>query len=139
MLAELLARIDELGGAEVGPVVPFRLFFEGNGDEGSFAPNLVPHPSMDNVYETLTSIESRPEVSAIVVQIDEVLEPPEWPFAPVIYVITSADAETVHEWAKSIEPDPVFDDGAYGWLGGPAPPGAPSVPAGQRPVVLLWD
>ena len=145
MLTDLLTRIDELGGAEAGPVVPFRLFFEGNDDEGSFAPNVVPHPGMDHVYDVLSNIEARPEVSAILVQIDEAMEPPEWPFAPIVYVVTTADAATVHQWAKSIEPDPPFDGGPYGWLSEEgwgseeAPPGAPSIPSGHRPVVLHWD
>ena len=140
MLADLLVRIEELGGDEVSPVVPIRLFFEGNDDEASFAPNLVPHPGMPNVYRVLSDIESRPEVSAVVVQIDEVMEPPEWPFASVVYVITSADAAVVNEWAAAIEPDPPApgDDDST-WLHGSVPPGAPHVPARHRPVVLLWD
>jgi hypothetical protein len=44
-------------------------------------------------------------VSAVVVQIDEVLELPGWPYASSVYIITSADAADVHEWAASLEPD----------------------------------
>ncbi len=95
---------------------------------------------MPNVYRVLSDIESRPEVSAVVVQIDEVLEPPEWPFASVVYVITTADAAVVNEWAAAIEPDPPAPgDDDYAWLHGSVPPGAPHVPERHRPVVLLWD
>jgi hypothetical protein len=77
----------------------------------------------------------------VAVQIDEVLDPPEWPYASSVYVITSADAADVHAWTASIEPDEPSDDAReqYGWRGGTPPPGAPEVPAGHRPVVLFWD
>lgn len=94
----------------------------------------------------LHAIEQRPDVSAVVVQIDEVLDPPEWPYASLVYVVTEADAKDVHEWAASIEPDepsPELSD-HYGW-GAYAgrnrdtpPPGAPAVPTGYRPVILSW-
>ena len=83
----------------------------------------------------------------MVVQIDEVLPAPEWPYVSAVYVITSATAEQVHEWASSIEPDEpgATDSENYGWLeyGGrdrsTPPSGAPAVPAGYRPVILFWD
>jgi hypothetical protein len=85
-------------------------------------------------------------VSAVSVQIDEVLEPPEWPYASSVYVITSADAADVHEWVVPIQPDQMSTDAAdnYGW-GEHAgrdratpPPGARAIPSGYRPVVLFW-
>ena len=144
MLRDLLTRIDELGGGEGSPVVPLDLFFEGNDDEASFAPNLDPHPGIETVRGVLQAIEQRRDVSAVLVQIDEVLEPPEWPYASRVYVVTSAPAAEVHRWAAALEPDEVSpderendgwgDDGSAG-----APPGAPDVPEGHRPVVLFWD
>ena len=75
------------------------------------------------------------------------LPEPEWPFASSVYVITSAPADRVHEWAAAIEPDepPEDDADTYGWLAygererDMPPPGAPHVPEGHRPVVLFWD
>jgi hypothetical protein len=147
MLEQLLARIEELGGEDAYPVVPLDLFFEGNDDPASFAPNLDPHPGLERIRAVLRSIERRPGVSAVVVQIAEVLEPPEWPYAPAVYVITSADAAQVHQWAASLEPDELSPDPSdnYGWIEytgrsrDTAPPGAPSVPADHRPVILFWD
>ena len=146
MLQQLLARIDELGGEDAYPVVPLDLFFESNDDPASFAPNLDPHPGIENIHRVLRSIEERPDVSAVVVQIAEVLDPPDWPYASSVYVITSADAADVHEWATSLEPDEFFPDAPdYGWgeYAGRSretpPPGAPPVPAGHRPVILFWD
>jgi hypothetical protein len=147
MLEHVLARIDELGGQDAYPVLPLALFFDGNDDPASFAPNLDPHPGIATIHEVLRSIEQRADVSAVVVQIDEVLDPPEWPFASSVYVITSSDAAEVHSWAAPIEPDELSPDphDNYGWGAytnrDPAtpPPGAPAVPEGYRPVVLFWD
>jgi hypothetical protein len=147
MLEQLLARIDELGGENAYPVVPLDLFFEGNDDPASFAPNLLPHPGIERIHAVLRSIEGRPDVSAVFVQIAEVLDPPDWPYASAVYVITSADAADVHQWTASIEPDELSPDPSdhYGWMDyagrsrDDAPPGAPSVPADQRPVILFWD
>jgi hypothetical protein len=144
---QLIARINELGGQDAYPVVPLDAFFAENHDEASFAPNLDPHPSIAKIAGVLHAIEQRPDVSAVVVQIDEVLDPPEWPYASLVYVVTDADAKDVHEWAASIEPDelsPGMSDN-YGWgqYAGrnrdTPPPGAPEVPPGYRPVVLSWD
>ena len=86
-------------------------------------------------------------MSAVVVQIDEVLDELEWPYASSVYVVTSADAAEVQEWVASLEPDELFPDARdnYGWgdYAGrsreTAPPGAPSIPIGHRPVILFWD
>jgi hypothetical protein len=108
VLQQLLAHIDELGGEGAYPVVPLEMFFEGNDDAASFAPNVEPHPGIARIYAVLRSIQDRPDVSAVVVQISEVLEPPDWPYASAAYVTTSADAADVHEWAASLEPDEFF-------------------------------
>jgi hypothetical protein len=145
-LRRLLDQIGQLGGQEAYPVVPLELFFSGNDDVASFAPNLEPHPGIAKIYSVLRSIQDRDDVSEVLVQIDEVLDPPEWPYASSVYVITSASAQDVHEWAASIQPDELAaDDEAYGWLTyagrdrSTPPPGAPAVPPGYRPVILFWD
>jgi hypothetical protein len=144
MLEDLISRIDELGGEDAYPVVPLDLFFAGNDDPASFAPNLEPHPGIARIYDVLRSIEQRPDVSAVVVQIAEVLDPPEWPYASSAYVITSSDAAEVHRLAAPIEPDELSEDN-LGWGeyanrdSSTPPPGAPDVPSGYRPVILFWD
>lgn len=147
MVEELHARIGELGGQAAHPVVPLDLFFEENEDPASFAPNLDPHPGIARIYAVLREIAQRPEVSAVVVQIDEVLDPLEWPYASAVYVITSREAAEVHRWAAAIAPDAVSPDSEdnYGWLPyadrdrSSPPPGAPEIPDGYRPVILFWD
>jgi hypothetical protein len=146
-IQDLHARIAELGGQAAYPVVPLDLYFEGNEDPASFAPNLDPHPGIPRIYAVLAGIAQRTDVSAVVVQIDEVLDPPAWPYAAAVYVITSSDAAEVHHWAASIEPDELSPDSEenYGWLGyadrdrATPPPGAPEVPERYRPVTLFWD
>lgn len=139
-MERLLARIDELGGQDVYPVVPVALFFEGNEDAASIAPNLDPHPGIRTFERVLTEVRERPEVAAVVLQIDEVVEG-EWPYAQAAYVITTASAEEVHRWAAELQPDEQVEDedDIPPWLGRPTPPGAPEVPAGHRVVTLFWD
>jgi hypothetical protein len=143
----LIEWIEALGGEDAYPVVPLDLFFADNDDDASFAPNLEAHPGSGRIYSVLRSIRERDDVEDVVVQIDEVLPAPDWPYASAVYVITSAAAEQVHEWASSIEPDELgaTDSENYGWLeygdrdrSTPAP-GAPEVPDGYRPVILFWD
>ena len=129
-LSRLLARIDELGGDDAYPVIPVDLFFEGNGDEASIGPNLEPHPGIGTFHGVLSDIRSRPEVADVAVQISEVMEDDEWPFAEAAYVITTAAPEEVHRWASDLLPDPPEDGSA--WLYGDPPPGTLK---GSDPVV----
>jgi hypothetical protein len=138
-LVELRRRIDGLGGADARPVVPLEAFFEGNDDLASIGPNLDPHPGVSTFYRVLREIRSRAEVADVLVQIDEVLGGDEWPFVPIVYVITTASPEAVHGWAGELQPDDYVPAGDDGWVGGVAPPGAPEVAPGFRVVGLFWD
>ena len=120
-IQDLHARIAELGGQTAYPVVPLDLYFEGNEDPASFAPNLDPHPGIRRIYAVLAGMAKRTDVSS--------------------------DAAEVHRSAGSIEPDEPSPDSEenYGWLGyadrdrATPPPGAPEVPERYRPVTLFWD
>jgi hypothetical protein len=136
-LERLLARIDALGGDEAYPVVPLDLFFEGNGDEASIGPNLDPHPGIPAFRRVLEDIRSRPEVADVVLQVSEVMSDDEWPFVDAAYVVTTAPAQEVHDWAGELEPDPPDPDA--GWIYGNPPPGAPPVPDGHSVIALRWD
>jgi hypothetical protein len=138
-MERLLTRIEQLGGEDSYPVVPLELFFEGNEDTASIGPNLDPHPSVRTFERVLVEIRGRLDVSDVVLQIDEVFAPDEWPFVSAAYVITSASPEDVHRWAAELQPDDHADDEVGPWLGRAAPPGAPDVPEGQRVVTLFWD
>jgi hypothetical protein len=138
-LAELLARIDELGGEEAYPVVPLELFFDGNDDPASIGPNLEPHPGMETFARILRAIRDRDEVSDVVLQVSEVLGEDEWPFVDAAYVLTSASPQQVHDWARELEPDEYVEDVPQAWPQGDPPPGAPPVPPGHQVVTLFWD
>jgi hypothetical protein len=135
-LAAVQRRIQELGGDEAYPVLPFELFFEGNHDEASIAPNLVPHPGMDTFRCVLREIAERAEVSEVVVQISEVTFEDEWPYADSVLAVTTASAKDVRGWAEPLRPD---ETGVVTWAAEETPPGAPPVPDGHRVVVLFWD
>jgi hypothetical protein len=137
-LAALQQRIEDLGGDDARPVVPVDLFLEGNHDVGSIAPNLDPHPGMDTFRCVLGRIAARPDVAHVVAGIDEVTFEDEWPYADRVYVITTATAREVHDWATELQPDPYDESVPDDWLDG-EPPGAPAVPARHRIVVLYWD
>lgn len=138
-LERLKSKIDELGGGDAYPVVPLELFFEGNEDTASIAPNLDPHPGVQTFDRVLREIRERPEVSDVVLQVSEVMEgDDEWPFVEAAYVVTKASDEEVGEWASELQPDPPAEDGLT-WLYGSPPPGAAPVPEGYHVVTLYWD
>jgi hypothetical protein len=142
-LERLNGRIEQLGGQDAYPVVSLDLFFDGNNDPGSIAPNLDPHPGVETFERVLREIRDREDVSDVVVQIDEVI-PGEWPYVNAVYVVTTARPEAVYEWAAELRPDEYVgeDDEIEPWHmrpGGGKPPGAPSVPQGHRVVTLFWD
>jgi len=134
-LDDLLAAVERLGGETAKPVVAIELFLDGNEDEASIAPNLRRHPGMERFRDVLGEMTLRGEVSAVLAQIDEVLDPPDWPYVPAVYVITTAPPHQVARWAGELDPEPDlleqpwFDD----------PPGLPPVPHGHALVGLWWD
>lgn len=135
MLADLLAAIERLGGEATKPVVPIELFLDGNEDEASIAPNVRRHPGMERFRDVLGELLLRGEVADVVAQIDEVLDPPEWPYVPAIYVITSAPPHQVARWTGELEPE----DELLGEPCFPDPPGLPVIPAGHALVGVWWS
>ena len=139
MLPDLRAEIDRQGGYETGdgpePVVSLELFFEGNDDLGSIGCNLVDHPGIPEFFAVLRDLRDRVEVHDVLVGISEVLGPDEWPFADHVYVVTSASARQVENWAARLRPDEPGSD----WWNGVPPAREISLPAGMRLVTLWWD
>lgn len=139
-LETLRELIRSQGGVEdptiPAPVVSVEEFFDGNDDLGSIGCNLFEdHPGMKRFYEVLKSVEARPEVQAVVVEIYEIMEGDgEWPFSERVYVLTSAGAADVEAWTTELEPSEVEE----GWVGG-RPARAPEVSEGHRVWALWWD
>jgi hypothetical protein len=117
------------------PVVPLEAFFDDNDDLGSIGCNLPEHPGVHRFHEILAAIRARPDVQDVLVGIYEVVDDEaSWPFAETVYVLTTAGACAVQEWAGELQPDEVTDGFAYGH-----PPGAPVLLPGMNPVRLWWD
>lgn len=83
------------------PLVPLKLFFDGNSDEGSIAANRDEHFTLTQVRDWLFSLQERSDVRDILLMlIEEPDEFIEWPYAENIIVVTSATEEVVREWAE---------------------------------------
>ncbi|MCE7007599.1 hypothetical protein LWC34_32965 [Kibdelosporangium philippinense] len=128
MLADLLAEIaSQEGTAE--PVVPLELFFDGNDDPASIGCNLSPHPGVSRFASVLGSIRSQSSVHDVLVGIEEVMGPDEWPFSWHVYVVTTASAAEVAAWAAELRPETP----STGW------DAAIEVPSDHHVVTLWWD
>jgi hypothetical protein len=135
--AELLARIEALGGQDAMPMVPLEAFFAGNADTASIAPNVEPHPGVRTIWTALEALRGRPDVADVVMHISEILEEPEWPYANEAYVLTTADAEDLEPTVAGLGCE-VFvldlDDLPNGLAAG-----TPPLPPGHHVVVVFWD
>jgi hypothetical protein len=135
----LLAHVNAMSAAAPGrPVVPAAHFFDGNGDNGSIAANLLEHPGVRRFAEVASMIEARRDVQAVLVEITDLMADDEdsWPYSDTLYVIATAPPATIREWFAELEPDEVetgFADGSE------RPPGAPSLAPGMTPVRVWWD
>jgi hypothetical protein len=116
------------------PVVPLDLFFEENTDESSIACNLPDHPGLPFFYETLKAIKSRPDVQDVLVEIYEMQEAGDWPFAERVYILTRGTRSDVFDWTRELQPDEVDD----GWFFA-KPEAAPEVKTGYNVVSIWWD
>jgi hypothetical protein len=116
------------------PLLTLEAFFEGNDIDGSICCNLEPCPSPKEVFEALKTIRSKTEVADILVQITA-FDDPDWPFSDTVWVITSADSETVRSWLpKSIEPNECWE----GWVESQTYEEY-KLPAGMNPIACWWD
>jgi hypothetical protein len=125
------------------PIVPFELFFEGNDEEDSIAPNQAGYgrPSLAAMYATLKEIADRPDVQAVLVSMHEDtlhwLERGEtygWPEAEYVHILTSASQEEVERWVEEFDSDGVTADWAYS-----THPAAPLPQRGYRAYTVSWD
>ena len=81
------------------PLVTLEEFFEENDDFGSIGYNFYPdQPAPSDFYEIFKSINSKPEVFDIRVQVNDQIEPEDWPSTDTIWIFTSADVDEVDTW-----------------------------------------
>lgn len=132
---------------EPPPVVPFELFFEGNEDDGSLAPNLDPHPGISALYARFKELKARDDVRDIWVNIYDMdmLLDGAWPRAENVHVLTSASQATVETWVEALQADGAGPEWPYGMPKViPNPPAwlvsfDHSVPVGYRWFTFCWD
>lgn len=133
-LANLLARVGDLNDfSRPRPLVTIAEFFEGNDDDGSMGYNLC---GPEAIYAVALEIERRPDVHAVLVQVQDWENEPGWPSSDMLHVITTADARTVRSWF----PDDVAPDewGVDENFGPPATEAYP-IPPGYRSVFCFYD
>jgi hypothetical protein len=132
----LLQKIQRHGLPEIEgplPVVSLEDFFVGNSDERSIGRRLPDHPGVTTFFTTLRTIRERPDVQDVLVEIYDVNEVDDWPYAQRVYIITSASERHVAAWLETLRPSEV----AAGWQG-ERPRAAPSRDEGMYVYAATW-
>lgn len=131
--------VQSLGGQVGGPaaLVDLERFFLGNDDPASIAPNLEPHPGVQQIYDVLRRLRDDAAVSTVMVSV--LLEwdtqpPDEWPFAESVVVVTSLSPEAVDAIVGTVGADPTASEPSMAGLANP-----PIVPDGQQVLIVWWD
>ena len=134
-LKSLLKKIHELAGdgPEDNVCVDALEFLDGNEDPGSIGCNLEDHPGLDKFRSVVGAARKRPEVSAILARISEVMGEEDFPFTDTLLVCTSAPARQVASWFKDLSPDEVFPAETDELVG------LPKAPAGHKWHSVWWD
>ncbi len=134
-----LASIDWIEG-QAAPVVGLDLFFDGNVEENSIAPNQwgEGRPPIAMMYERFRSIAVRPDVSDVFVGLHSDWNDPVFadgvPPAETVFIVTSASLAEVESWVSGLHADGVVKGWPYG-----KPCNAPEPAAGQHIYWVSWD
>jgi hypothetical protein len=125
---------------EAPPIVPLGLFFEGNDEEESIAPNQWGYgrPSIASLYNRFKEVATRSDVSDVYVGLHQEWCDPEYadtfPPAETVFIVTSADKSQVESWLTDLETDGVLQ----GWPHG-KPKNAPAPSKGHQVYWISWD
>jgi hypothetical protein len=121
-------------------VVPLALFFEGNREEESIAPNQFEEgrPPLAAMYARFKEIAARADVSEVVVGLHWEWNDPEYadtfPPADTVFIMSSAPRVEVEGWVSGLQSDGVLT----GWPHG-TPPNAPLLARGHHVYRVSWD
>lgn len=141
---EYLLRSQRAATDEPVPTVDVAEFFDGNGDRGSIAPNIIGSeggPSFELFRDTLLDIAGRRDVAAVGVEIGELpnTERPAdddmWLAAERVFIWTTEPLKAVRGWVKPLRPDAV----ARGDLKAVAAPDGAAIPAKAKVYEVFWD
>ena len=126
------------------PVVDLDLYFAGNADEESIAPNQWGYgrPPIAQLYAMFREIAARPEVEKVLVGLHQdwcdydAAEVAEKRFPPAenVHIFTSASQEEVEGWIAGMEADGVIPGWPYG-----KPGNAPEPSNGYTVLSVCWD
>jgi hypothetical protein len=122
------------------PVVSLDLFFEGNDEEESIAPNQWGdgRPAIALLYAKFKDIAARPEVSDVYVGLHWEWNDPDYadtfPPAETVFIVTSAPRSQVDSWLTGLQADGARE----GWPHG-KPSNAPEPATGHRVYRVCWD
>jgi hypothetical protein len=136
---EYLGSIPWMSG-EPPPIVPLHLFFEGNDEEESIAPNQWGdgRPSIVALYDRFKEIAAYPEVSDVYVGLHWEWNDPDYadtfPPAETVFIVTSASKSQVENWLTGLKADGALK----GWPHG-KPGNAPDPAQGHQVYWVGWD
>jgi len=122
------------------PTVPLALFFEGNDQEQSIAPNQWGdgRPSLAQMYERFKKIAARDDVQTVLVGLhfdwNDNTFPDSWPPAENIHIYSSASQEVADTWIEGLHSDGIGPGWPYG-----EPRNAPKPRDGYLVYTIFWD
>ena len=142
MLEDLRAALSQHRWSEgdTPPAVDFHLFFDGNTEEESIAPNGwgFGRPPLAGMYERFRQIAARPDVERVLVTLHHEWNDPDYadtfPPGDNVLIFSSAKPDVVEGWLAGLETDGVI----AGWPRG-KPKNAPEPGAGVRIHCVCWD
>ncbi len=100
--------IDKYGGATFGiPLYTIEDFFSAADEDDCLAPNLDPHPSLATMRNALIAFRDRPDVSAVLIDVDELNDGV--PTANAIVVRTTSSRDDLVDFANALHADGVIE------------------------------
>lgn len=139
-LSKLMERVNAQGDINdpdtPRPLVTLEEFFEGNNDYGSIGYNFYPdQPAPAEFYGIFQSIASKPGVFDVRVQVNDQIEPEDWPSTDTIWIITSVGSDEIDTWLGERS---YGDDYIIGF-----PDSFPiedyEIPDGMQAIGVWWD
>lgn len=86
-------------------------------------------------FERLNFVRSQPNVQNVLVEISEVAEDPTtWPFADLVYILTSRTPDEIKRWTADLRPDSIQEAFVYG-----KPSSGPELKPGFKCYGVWWD
>lgn len=142
MLEDLRAAIAAYDWREgdTPPVVDFHLFFDGNDEEESIAPNEWGYgrPPIREIYEQFKRIAEREDVERVLVGLhfdwNDSMFADGFPPAENVHIFSSAKPSEVEGWLHGLESDGVLAGWPYG-----KPRNAPEPSPGFTIHSICWD